>query len=445
MKHKMKESGIEVIGEIPKHWKIKKIKNICNTITDYVANGSFASLKKNVEYLDEPDYAMLIRTTDLSGSARSEKKVYINKHAYDFLSKSKLFGGELILPNIGAVGDVYLVNKQYENMSLAPNSIMIKTDYNDKFYYYWFLSLGGKESLKELCNSTAQQKFNKTQLKEVRVLLPSIEEQNKIVDYLDFKCSKVDNLIEETKIMIDKLIDYRDSLISEAVTNGLNPNVKMKNSAVQWVDQIPYNWLEIKLKYLGNISSNGVDKKIRKGQPLYKAVHYVDVYKNKLGELKNNDYLTVSCDPKKAEICQLYKGDVIFTNSSETPDDIGNSTLVVEEMDKTLLGYHLTRFRPKKNLYFKFLKFMFNSSYVLNYFSIKANGITRYGLKKDDVSNLLLVVPPYEEQIQIATFLEKKCNSIEQLIKEKELFIAKLERYKNSVIYECVTGKKVIN
>ena len=186
----MKDSGVEWIGEIPKGWEVAKMNNICSVITDFVASGSFESLRINVPYLDTPDYAMLVRTADLSGSTRSSEKVYISEHSYNFLRNSNLFGGEVVLPNIGAsVGDVYIVPQLYKRMSLAPNSIMFKTNGSDKYYYYYFFSRAGKQSIFDICQSTAQAKFNKTELRNLRVLLPPLTEQRDIADCLDRKWS----------------------------------------------------------------------------------------------------------------------------------------------------------------------------------------------------------------------------------------------------------------
>lgn len=215
----MKDSGIEWIGDIPEHWKVLKFHRVCNTITDFVASGSFESLRINVPYLDTPDYAMLVRTVDLSGKGRSADCVYISKHSYDFLRNSNLFGGEVILPNIGAsVGDVYIVPKLYEKMSLAPNSIMFKTSMCDNFFYYYFFSLAGKQAIYNISQSTAQPKFNKTQLKEIKVCAPPVSEQERIADYLDNKCTEIDNLISIKLSKIDSLKEYKKSIIYEYVT-----------------------------------------------------------------------------------------------------------------------------------------------------------------------------------------------------------------------------------
>lgn len=216
---KMKDSGIEWIGEIPDDWMFEKFNLICSTITDYVASGSFADLKNNVQYYDDENYAMLIRTLDVSNKNDNISRVYVNESAYNFLKNSNLYGGEIILPNIGAsVGDVYIVPKLYKKMTLGPNTILFKTRYNDKYYYYYFCSKFGRECLILLAQSAAQPKFNKTELRRLRVLVPNTKIQNAIVNYLDKKTTEIDNLISDITKQIEKLKEYRQAIISEAVT-----------------------------------------------------------------------------------------------------------------------------------------------------------------------------------------------------------------------------------
>lgn len=214
-----KDSGIEWIGDVPEEWEVTKFYRVCSVITDFVASGSFESLRINVPYHDYPDYAMLVRTIDLSGKGRVSEKVYISKHSYDFLNNSNLFGGEIILPNIGAsVGDVYIVPNLYERMSLAPNSIMFKTKQCDKYWYYYFYSEAGKRAIFNICQSTAQPKFNKTELRDIRVCIPTNKEQQAIADYLDKKCGEIDELITIKQQKIESLKEYKKSVIYEYVT-----------------------------------------------------------------------------------------------------------------------------------------------------------------------------------------------------------------------------------
>lgn len=216
----LKDSGVEWIGEVPEHWEVMKMGLVCNVITDYVASGSFADLKKNVEYLDMPDYAMLVRTADLSNKNRDIQRVYVSKDAYKFLSNSNLYGGEIILPNIGAsIGDVYMVpGDLYEKMTLAPNSIMVKTNYFDLYFYYYFSSICGRKSLELIGLAAAQGKFNKTELRQMRVPVPPLSEQQEIVAYIENKTARLDKSIEKAEHQIELLQELKQSIITEVVT-----------------------------------------------------------------------------------------------------------------------------------------------------------------------------------------------------------------------------------
>lgn len=210
---------IDWIGEIPEHWIIDKFNRICNVITDYVASGSFADLAKNVTYKEDEDYAMLIRTTDLSNKNKNTSPLYVDKHSYKFLKNSNLFGGEIILPNIGAsIGDVYIVPKLYERMTLGPNSILIKTKYVDKYYYYLFSTQQYRNALIIMGESSAQSKFNKTNFKQFKGVIPPIDEQKEIVEVLDKKCEEIDDYIRIKKNKVEELKLYKKTLTYEYVS-----------------------------------------------------------------------------------------------------------------------------------------------------------------------------------------------------------------------------------
>lgn len=215
----LKDSGVKWIGDISAHWDMMKMSIVCKVITDYVASGSFADLRNNVEYLDSPDYAMLVRTADLSNKNKDISRVYVSKSSYNFLSNSNLFGGEIILPNVGSIGDVYMVPFDlYEKMTLAPNSIMVKTNYNDLYYYYYFSSLCGRKSLELLGMATTQGKFNKTELRQMRVPVPPLSEQQEIVSYIESQTARLDASIEKAEHQIELLQELKQSIITEVVT-----------------------------------------------------------------------------------------------------------------------------------------------------------------------------------------------------------------------------------
>ena len=206
-------------GKLPKGWSIEKIGEYASVITDYVANGSFAALAENVNYKSEPDYAVLIRLTDYNNNFNSDF-VYIDEHAYEFLSKSKLYGNEIIISNVGAnVGTVFKCPKLQKKMSLAPNAIMLKTKGNDDFYYYWFTSRNGQHSLQSIVTGSAQPKFNKTNFKELLVPVPPLDVQEKIAEYL---CD-IDKKIELNKNINENL---------ETQAQAIFTNMFAKNNSV---------------------------------------------------------------------------------------------------------------------------------------------------------------------------------------------------------------------
>lgn len=183
------------IGKIPEHWDVCSIKEITEVVTDYVANGSFASLAENVTYKDEEDVAVLIRLVDYNNDFQG-KFVFVDEHAYEFLGKSKLFGNEIIISNVGAnVGTVFRCPKLKYKMSLAPNSIMVKFKGNDDFYFHWLRGYNGQQMLKSIVTGSAQPKFNKTNFKEMVVPVPPIAEQNRIASILN----SIDEKIELNK------------------------------------------------------------------------------------------------------------------------------------------------------------------------------------------------------------------------------------------------------
>lgn len=183
----------------------KTTEELFEVITDYVANGSFKSIANNVTYKSEKDYSVLIRTVDYSNGYNPDKFIYIDKHAYNFLSKSKLYGGEIIINNVGAgVGTTFLCPNLNMPMSLAPNTIMLKTP-NNKFYYYWFNSKRGQASIESITSKSAMPKFNKTGFRKLLVPVPTIQEQEMIVSILDM----LDKLVNDITRCIPAEIELR--------------------------------------------------------------------------------------------------------------------------------------------------------------------------------------------------------------------------------------------
>lgn len=410
----MKDSGVEWIGEVPDSWSVRRIK-------DFYTIKSGSGISKD-EYVDDGIYPIIGSNGIIGYSNKSN-----NSHEV------------ITTGRVGTIGSSRLVNKCW----ITDNTLILDkhTDINNNFTNlilplldYDFISTG-----------TAQPLITATKLKNQYIPIPDIEEQNTISTYLKNIVTVLESIIQKTKSTIEDYKLLKQSIITEAVTKGLDKNVEMKDSGIEWIGEMPKNWRINKLKYCGELSANGVDKKIRPDEKLYRSVHYTDVYRNSLYNLKvSNDFLVVSADDNKAISTELKKGDILLTNSSETPDDMGHSTLIADDFSKILQGYHLMRFRPNLKLCGLFLKYFLGCHYSRNWFSYRSTGITRYGITKDGFAELKILIPPIKEQEQIGKYLEKRCSILDDLISKKLSLIEELEIFKKSLIYEYVTGKKEV-
>ena len=222
---KMKDSGVEWLGEIPEHWKIHRIKKLLNILTDYTANGSFASLAENVTYLDS-GYARLVRLTDLREDLKNDG-LYVDENAHNFLKKSELFGGEVLIANVGAyAGFACLMPHIDSKATLGPNMYMM--NFNNKlltneYALYCLMSFHAQEQLKIAATSTAQPKLNKDDVKNVWITLPpSLEEQEAVMLHIRKRSGQFDELIDKATAAIDLLEERRSALISAAVTGQID-------------------------------------------------------------------------------------------------------------------------------------------------------------------------------------------------------------------------------
>lgn len=217
----MKDSRVEWIGKIPKGWKVGRIKNIISIITDYTANGSFADLARNVSYIDFEGFARLVRLTDLRSDLNNSDAVYVSEYSYEYLSKSKLFGNEILIANVGAYAGLFCLMPVNKGLcTLGPNMFLLRTNskMTFKYFYYTGHSKFVEDQLLHKSQSTAQPKLNKYDVKSTYIIIPSIEEQQVITDFLDQKCSEIDQTISEKQQQLETLAEYKKSMIYEYVT-----------------------------------------------------------------------------------------------------------------------------------------------------------------------------------------------------------------------------------
>ena len=411
-----KDSGVEWLGEVPEHWTISKFNYVKKVLTDFTANGSFADLKSNVAYLDEPSFARLVRLTDLRKDLLNQDGVWISKKSYSYLKKSTLFGGEFLLANVGAYAGLFYqmpYNKGFA--SLAPNMLMAKfleCKVTSGFMAYVGQSDNISSQLKlSATSSSAQPKLNKDDFKKVYFCYPSINEQNFINDFLDHETAKIDSLIEKQKQLIQLLKEKRQAVISHAVTKGLDPSVKMKDSGVEWLGEVPEHWEVGRLKNVLSIK-NGRD---------YKAV-----------EVEDGGY-------------PVYGSGGIFKRSSEFLYD-GISLLFGRKgtIDKPLLVKgkfwtvdtmfysELVKNVDPEYIYFQSLGFPFDKL---------STNTALPSMTQEDLLNLGFVIPPVKEQTEISKFIKQYLEKNHSLMKKAESAIQLMQERRTALISAAVTGK----
>lgn len=219
-----KSSGGEVVeselGMIPKGWEVKSIGELPITVTDYVANGSFKSLKENVTLYEEENYALFMRNTDLKCKFSSDKK-FVDEHSYNFLGKSKLFGGEIIISNVGDVGSVYMCPLFDRPMTLGNNVIMINTKKNNidlnKYLFRLFKSYLGQHLISSITGGSAQPKFNKTDFRNIKIAMP----KDDIINIYNKALEKVENKMLKIDIENRKISTLRDTILPKLMSGEI--------------------------------------------------------------------------------------------------------------------------------------------------------------------------------------------------------------------------------
>lgn len=281
---------------------------------------------------------------------------------------------------------------------------------------------------------------------ELPFLRPTTAEQKKIADYLDKECGYIDEMVALQELMIEELKSYKQSVITETVTRGLNPKAPMHKSDIDWIGDIPQEWTVSKLKYIirfiesgvsvnaGNVSANINEVGVLKTSSVSKYIF--DVKENKTVNAEELD--RVSCPVRR---------NTIIVSRMNTPELVGACGYVDKDYDNIYLPDRLWQVHFNDYICVKFVWYVLRSSYIRNYYSSLSVGSSSsmQNISQSQFSNALIALPSsIKEQQEICSLLDKKCSEIESLITIKQAKIEELKKYKKSIIYEYVTGKKEV-
>lgn len=421
----MKDSGIEWIGEIPKEWETTKMKYIGKYINGYAFKPSDWTSK------GKP----IIRIQDLTGSNDNP-----NYYEGEIDSKYSITKGD-ILVSWAATLDAYIWNK---NDGLLNQHIFkaIPNEIVEKSFFFWLI----KEAMTNMNNDNkhgiVMQHVTLDVFNNFGIPLPPLEEQQKISAYLNDKCTKIDSIIEKQEKVIEKLKAYKLSVLTEAVTKGLNPDVKMKESGVQWIGEIPEHWEQTALKVgLADIQTGPFGSQLHAEDYIENGIYVINPANIINGKIVIDSKCSISYE-KANELAQhlLSVGDIVFARRGE----MGRCACALDDGIQKLCGTGCIKLKCNDRLIPKYIILYLQTHYIKQYLELNSVGTTMLNLNSTIISNIPILIPPISEQQQIVNYLDKKCSAIDKSIEQKQAIIEKLKEYKKSLIYEVVTGKREV-
>lgn len=421
----MKDSGIEWIGNIPATWERCKIKNVISSI-----GSGTTPTSSNIDYYNSEDICW-IQSGDLyKTSYISNTAVSLSAKALH-LSALQIYAAPFI---VAAMYGASVGNIAISTIDACSNQACccIKPDTNNdlKFMYYW-LSMCKIDFLSQSIGG-GQPNISQSKIKNQFYYRPQLSEQKVIANFLDSKCSEIDAISADIQKEIEALEQYKRSVITEAVTKGLNPDAEMKDSGIEWVGNIPAHWdvhplyyyfSERKRKnYLGeeqNLLSLSYGKVIRKD---------INTSEGLLPDSFNGYNI-------------IEPGDIVLRLTDLQNDKRSLRTGLVTEHGIITSAY--VTLKAAKEVVPEYFHYLLHAYDVMKVLYNMGNGV-RQGLNYSELSKLHIVAPPIDEQKNIAAYLDAKCKEIESIIESKKQQLTVIDSYKKSLIYEYVTGKKEV-
>lgn len=444
MTTEMKDSGVKWIGAVPADWKINKIKYIA------VLKGriGWQGLTSD-EYTD--DGAYLITGVDFeNGCINWDSCVHIPMRRWEEARDIRIEDGDLLITKDGTIGKVAIVSGCNAPTSLNSGVLRISTmDGYDRRFLYWVLQSDVFWTWFADCNignSTIQHLYQ-GDFAEFKYAVPPISEQQAIASFLDIECGKVDSIVADIEHQIEILREHRMSFVTETVTKGLNPDVPMVDSGIDWIGSLPNGWRVSRIKYLIDTSHpypiGDGDHGITKADDyLTEGIPYIRVLNLTWGQglnLSNMVYISNDMN-EKIRNSTLKPGDLLIAKTGAT---IGKTAMVPEWMPISNTTSHVGKISMPETQDAEYYYHVLNSAVVQKQIEdLSSMQSTRPEMGIEGLKNLVVPVPPLAEQRIISAYLTERCSSINSVIDDKNKQLEKMSDYKKSLIYEYVTGKK---
>lgn len=432
-----KDSGVEWLGELPKFWKLSKIKNI-STIYGRIGFRGYTVqdiVEKNKGVISLSPSNIRNQKLDLY------KGTYISKEKYEESPEIKIFNKDVIFVKTASVGKTCYIENLSEPATLNPQLIVFKNVIcNSKFLYYLLVSDMLNYQIKSDLVGGVIPTLSQSVIKNYYIFIPSQKEQNHIANYLDHKTSQLDSLIAKKERLIELLKEERIAVINQAVTKGLDPTVPMKDSGIEWLGEIPEHWEAIQLKHIahiqGRIGYKGytVSDLVSEGEGPYTLGAKHITKQNQL-DLSKPEYISWDKYYESPEI-MVFKGNLLLTQRGT----LGKVVLIEDEIGEATINPSMVLLNQLESNP-KFLYYFFNSDYFNSWVEFTNTATAVPMISQEQLGNFKLVLPLKEEQELIVQYLKTILSKSDKLLKKINNEIELIIEYKTALISEVVTGK----
>ena len=441
MTEKMKPSGITWIGNIPQEWKMSRVKYHYEISLGKMLQPLPLALTDTLEH-----YMCSANITWNGISLTPLKQMWFNASEKE---QYRLQIGDLLVTEGGDVAVSCIWNGEVEECYLqnAAHRVRQFGTTDNRFLYYWLFLCKNIGYIDQICNKATIAHFTKEKFGEMPLCVMRTSEQTAISDYLDTQCAKIDSVISDIEKQIEALRRYKKSLITEAVTKGLDRSVPMKDSGKDWIGEIPSEWEISRVKYL--IDSNhpypigdGDHGMIKADDYLDEGIPYIRVLNLTWGDGMNLENLVFISDKMNAMIknSELRPNDILIAKTGAT---IGKTAIVPESLPISNTTSHVGKITLPNTQCAKYFFYVMTSNIVQKQIQdISAMQSTRPELGIEGMRDLVVVVPPLNIQQRIADYLDDRCKKTDAILKAKKAQLEIMKKHKASVIYEYVTGKK---
>lgn len=432
---KMKKSGILWIGDIPESWSIIRTKHF-----SYMKGRIGWQGLTSDEFIDNGPF--LVTGTDFeNGRICWDRSYHISEKRYEEAPEIQLKIGDLLVTKDGTIGKLAYVDYLPDKASLNSHLLVmrpLKDKYINRFLFWVLSSTVFVEYYSLVSDGSTMDSLSQEKMGNFAFCVPPLDEQKDIADFLDKRCGELDVIISDLEKQIELLKSYKKALITEAVTRGLNKNVKFQDSGIEGIGYIPSHWRAKRLKYVLEkplqYGANEAGDDYEEGLPRY--IRITDITEG--NRLKDDGKQCLSW--KVARQYLLEDGDVLFARSGAT---VGKTYYYSNKVGPAAFAGYLIKAKTDKAQMLP--RFLFYLTLGVGYENWKNSIFTQATIQNigaDKYAQLPVTVPPISEQVEILDYLETECDIIDSTIEDKIAQLSSIQQYRSLLIFEYVTGKK---